>query len=244
MRRLVEGLTGTGKLGVVWGLQALKPASGLTLTYLGGYIRVTPVAGTTIPQGYNEFAIAGATNPITASRDAYFYVTTAGTLTKLEVANNAAKPSQATIGVGSQFVWKVVTNGTDITSVSDLRQYAGADLVIESLDQSFVAAEVGSSHFKPGFRGRVLALDSTVTTALAGTDTGSETLALGDMGETFSNMTGGSLTHSISAAIGERRLAIPTTNADFGPGDSIRLTSAKTTSGGKAYALVIMERLG
>lgn len=245
MRRLVEALTGTGKLGVVWGLEAPLPASGLTLTYLGGIIRVSPVVGgTPVPQGYNEFAIVGATNAITASRDAYFYVTTAGVLTKLEVANGAAKPSQATIGVGSQLIWKIVTNGTDITTCSDLRQFAGCDLIIENIEQSFVAADAGSHHIQPGFRGRVLALESTVSTVLAGTDTGTITLARAEMNSTFAAITGGVTTHSISAAVGERRLAIPTANADFGPGDKIRVTSAKTTSGGVAVAQVVMERLG
>lgn len=244
MRRIAGSLTGTGRFGVVWGFEGPKPASGLTQTYIGGIIRLALPAGTQNPLGYGEFQIASATKLYTASKDTYAYVTTAGVLSYVEVANNAAKPSQATVGVGSQFIWKVVTNGTDITSVVDLRQTADADLVIEHALLSFVAANVGSFYIQPGFRGRLIAIDSEVSTALAGTDTGTETAALVNHDNTVTAVTNGVVTHSISAAIGERKLALPTAVHEFGPGDRLRITTAKATSGGWAVAKVIMERLG
>lgn len=243
-RQKLNADMGVASMGVLVGLEGPLPASGLTQTYSAGLVRTATAPTAQNPLGYIETRIAGSTKTYTVSKDTYAYVSEAGVLTYLEVANGAAKPSQATIGVRSEWIWKVVTDGSNITSVSDLRRFASADIERIRVRSSFVAADLGVDDFQPGYHGRILAIDSSVDIALAGTDAGTVTAFLVNHDNTATAVTNGAVSHAASAAAGVRHLVVPTAVNVFGRGDRIRLTAAKSTSGGGAMVTVVLERLG
>lgn len=224
--------------GVVFGLKVRVPASGLTVTIEGGLIRV----GTSVrPAVAVEKVLQQQTLAITASKDAYVYVDSTGAIAKVEVANGAAKPSQATIGENSEFLAKCVSNGSDVTSVQDLsRRGPHGKIHVLSFGQGFVTAEQGAISKPSPVDGRIIALEGTVTVALAGTDAGTATPAIGE-NDVFANVTGGALSFPLSSAVGARIRAIPTGANYVKAGQAIRLTSAKTTSGGRAEVQVYIE---
>lgn len=226
--------------GVVFGLIVRKPASGLTVTVEGGVIRVG--APTTSPPARSiEKTFAQTTQAITASKDAYLYITEAGALAKLEVANGAAKPSQADIGTNSEFIAKCVSNGTDVTGVVDLRRDAPhGEIKMLEVDASFVTATQGGNGTVVPWNGRLIAVEAIVTAALAGTDAGTITPAIGE-NDVFTNVTGGVVTIPLSSAVDTRVRAIPTALRSIRSGNLLRLTSAKTTSGGAARVLAYIE---
>lgn len=231
-------LLGNLTRGVVDGLIVRKPASGLTATYDGGVVRVGSGVAT---QPVKELVIASSTIAITASKDGYIYITSAGTVTKIEVANGAAKPKQADIGADSEFLALAVTSGTDITSVTDLRRLAShGDIKHLIVPISFETGEQADNGIVVEFNGRILEIQSEVTKAIAATDAGTCTPAIG-VNEVYTNVTGGLLTFPLSTALNTRIEAIPTAANVFKKGNRIKFPTAKTTAGGKALLTVICE---
>lgn len=234
-------LVGVTRFGILFGLEYRLPASGLTAVYDGGYAKVKSAV---LGKDYDEYPIAAGSKLFTASKDTYVYINGAdGVLTYLAKTNGATKPTQADIGENSQLVAKVVTDGTNITAVQRLKREASHGRLHRiTFLAGFASTTVGDQFYKGLFGGRILAIRSAVTTALAGTDVGTVTLAIGKDG-TFTAVTGGVLTIAISAALSERDEVIATAANYFAPGDEIKCTSAKTTSGGQAMVEVIVEEL-
>lgn len=246
MRRLLDALTHHRPYGVLVGLEAPDPGSGLTLTYTTGLVRVKSA---TAPNGYTEYRVAGSTSVLTASKDTYVYIDpTTGAFSTIAVANGGTKPTFGTASgqfpVNAEVLWKVVTDGSDITSSEDLRRWAGIFVENFQFRVSFVTARQGYQDIQPGFAGRVLAIDGHVINALGDTDAGTVTLSrVPSSGAAGTTMTNGQLSFAASAAAGVRDLECPTVATHFGPSDRIRVTSAKTTTGGEAQVTVICERL-
>lgn len=241
-------LGGPRQYGVMYGLVVRNPNSAtLTATIEGGYARVP---SQTLGQKFQEFGLQESTKAFTASKDTYVFLNSAGTIVYIEVANGAAKPTQAVVdatnGVGSIYLAKVVTDGTRVLAtggVLDLRTEAThGELEAITVDASFEAGETGAFYVPLTYNGRVLAMFSGVYKALAGTDTGTEQLAIGE-NDVFVNATNGLVTHAISAAIGTRNTAYPTALNAFRSGNQLRVTTAKTTSGGKASIVLVVEKL-
>ncbi len=225
--------------GVVFGLIVRKPASGLTATYDGGFV---VVGGGQLPIPSRELVVSGSTIAITASKDAYLYVTSAGVLTKLEKTNGASKPTVADIGADSEFIAKVVTDGSNITSVQDLRRDAPHGK-IECLyaEGSFVTAEQSDNTLVCPWNGRLLAVEAVVTSVLGGTDVGTIVPAIGE-NEVFTNVTMDvPISFPLSSANGVRRLSFATALNAIRNGNALRLTTAKTTTGGLVHMQALIE---
>ncbi len=236
-----DGQLGVVTPGVVWGLYYPKPASGLTATYLAGLVRV----GQASPAGsVKEYRIAGTTKLFTASKDTYVSVTTAGALQYTEVANAAAKPSQATIGALSEWVAKVVTDATDITSVTDLRRQASADIELLGPVEADFGTTALTTHRIPVHRSlRVVAIESIVAVALHATDAGAVTASKIDRDNAATAMTNGATSHALSSAVGNRQVAVPTAANYLAPGEQIALVATKTSKGGRALTYAVVEYL-
>lgn len=233
--------------GVVFGLVARDPGSATLTTIIeGGRIRlqIDPALYSAVPQ--NEWAIQDTSKAFTASKDTYVYVSSAGALGYIEVANAATKPTLATLvatgGYGAQFIAKVVTDGSRVVAggVTDLRQFAGSFALSAGTTASFVTASQGAVYWKAPQKVRILGAQATVTAALGATDTGTITLASG-INDVYTNMTNGVITLAISATVGTRGACVPTTSHILGPGQAVRLTSAKTTTGGAAEVQILYE---
>jgi len=236
--RALEGTMGVNRPGVVYGLDYPVPASGLTATFLDGIVRIAAAGAA----GFREFVIQGTTKLFTASKDTYVYCDPNGSLQYVELALGAAKPLQSTIGATSEWLFKVITDGSNITTVQDLRRFAGVKVrVFAGIVASFVTAQQGPIYLFPGFKGRVLALDGVVQTVLAGTDAGTVTPAIGKNGATPVAITGAVLSFPLSTIAGVRRCEVPTGANQFGASDAIVLTSAKTTAGGVVQCTVVCE---
>lgn len=235
--------------GVLWGLEFPKPASGLTATYTGGIARLAPDT-TTTPGSFaaRDYKVAGSTKLFTASKDTYVYLSSLGVLSYSEQTLGAAKPTLASLSAPlGQYLWKVVTDGSDITAVYDLRQMVPAWLeTVCEQDISFVTAEQGATtRWRAPYRCRLVALHAVVRLVVGGTDTGTVTPARVANGTSI-DIAGAVITAAISAAVGVKYDAIPTiaTNPEFGVGDELTLTSLKTTTGGILNMQAIVERLG
>ena len=94
------------------GLLGAVPSSSLTMIIPGG---VAYVLGKRV----NKSSGADLTHTYTVSKDTYVDISNAGVIAYSEVANGAGAPSVAANSTRTQ---KVVTNGSVITSVIDLRQ--------------------------------------------------------------------------------------------------------------------------
>lgn len=235
--------------GVVEGLLFPKPGSGLTATYLGGVVRLAPTGSDTTPGSRvgREFKIANATKAFTASKDTYVYIDSAGALQYSEVANGAAKPTLLSLTASlGQYLWKIVTDGSNITSATDLRQFAPAWIETLALGQgSYVTATQGATLFwSAPYRCRILKAYDVVAAAVAATDAGTVTFARVADG-TSANIAGLVLTNALSSAVAAYAEAVPTlaTNPEFAPGDQLVGTTAKTTTGGAVNVYVTVERL-
>ena len=101
---------------VVTGLLGLDPGVSLTMTTPGGTAYVT---GKRIVKSSSD---SDLTYTYPASNDTYDYLKNDGTIVHQSVANGAAEPAQPANTIKLQ---KVVTNATEITSVTDLRPLAG-----------------------------------------------------------------------------------------------------------------------
>lgn len=230
--------------GVVFGGIFRVPASGLTGTYQGMHVNILSATKT---KGIDKYVIQGSTNLFTASRDTYAYISEAGVLTFSAVTNGAAKPkliptADGGIGERSQFIAKIVTDGSDITGVSDLREMAGADIGITTSTTSFVTASQGARYITFPCDARILHIQTSVTAALGGTDTGTVTAAIGE-NHVFTAVTNGVVTLAISAPVADIDEATPSAANIIRAGNFLRLTSLKTTTGGAADVFVVYERL-
>lgn len=99
---------------VVSGLLGVDPGASLTMTIPGGTAYVIGIR--VVKAG----ADADLTRTYTASKDTYVDISNTGAITYSEVANGAGAPAVAGSSIRLE---KVVTNGTEITSVVDLRPY-------------------------------------------------------------------------------------------------------------------------
>lgn len=242
--------------GVIVGLTVRDPQSStLATTVQGGWIRLLPDPSQPGPQRkFTEYNVQDTAKTFTASKDTYVYISSTGTLGYIEVANGAAKPTQATLnttgGVGAQFIAKVVTNGSRVVDggVTDLRQMSGADLLKNVVALSFESGEQGSHYFEAPCDIRVLRVQGTVLKAVAATDNGTIQLAVG-LNDKYTNVANnGLITFTASAAIGTRASVHPG-NSTTGPtivrgGQVLLLTTAKTTAGGKINTEITYERVG
>lgn len=238
---------GASAPGVIDGLIVRDPGSStLATTIEGGVILLKP-ATTGTGVGYNDYVLQDTAKTFTASKDTYVYVNAAGALAYDELANGAAKPTPAAIealgGVGSQLIAKVVTDGARITAggVSDLRQPAPVTLERMTLPMSFLAAEVGATYLKLPGTCDIYGYVGTVTTALGATDAGTITAALG-LNDVYTNQAGGVTTWPLSSVLGTRVSAYVTGVRRLPKGQTLRLTSAKTTTGGHVTYQVLYAR--
>jgi len=110
-------------------------------------------AGVSYVSGY-RVATAATNHTYTASKDTYVYISNGGYFIYQEVANGASAPSTPT---NSLLLAKVVTNGTAITSVSDLRQLSiqitatTSNFPSDYRNQSFVSRDTTTTlHAEPG----------------------------------------------------------------------------------------------
>jgi len=105
-------------------------------------------AGTSYVTGFR--VVIGATaHTYTASRDTYVYVNQGGYYNYDEVANGASAPTNYTSANGNLLLAKVVTSGTAITSVEDLRTLS-------------LPITVTTSNFPSDYRdGAMVSIDST-----------------------------------------------------------------------------------
>lgn len=240
-RQQITGLIEGDQPGVRFGLIVRDPGSAtLTATIEGG---VAQVVSTTFNRVVDSYTFAETTNAFTASKDTYVYISAAGVLSYLALANNAAPPTQATLGVGALRIAKVVTDGSRVTAggVTDMRTFAGAgDFIVVGAFSGFLSTTVGAVYIPIMQDCIVRRIDSTVTTALANTDAGTVTAAIGK-NDVYTNVTNGAVTLALSSALGVRASATPTAANLIQAGNFLRLTSAKTTSGGAAQTYVTLE---
>jgi hypothetical protein len=230
--------------GVVSGLIVRDPQSATRATIVeGGHILIASATPSNPPTRY---AIQPAAKTFTASKDTYVYVDgVTGAIAYAEVANDAAKPALSALAANSQFIAKVVTDGSRIVDggVTDLRELAPAFIESFVRHVSFVTAGQGATgQWIAPCRGRLLYLKSVVALALGGTDTGTVTAAIGRNNK-FAAVTDGVLTLAISAAVAEIDESTPSAANEFNAGDVVRLTAAKTTTGGEAQVEVLWERI-
>lgn len=236
--------------GVVYGLVFQVPASLLVATYDGGIARVgnpsfpdiqdtgfQPAKSTVAPI---EKIVASGTVTVTASKDSYIYLDSAGVVQKVEVAQNAAKP-KIPDGNG-EFLAKVVNDGTNITGITDLRRLAAyGGFVSWAGILSFESGETGVVYIPVPATCRLITMTASVVKALAGTDTGTVTAAIG-VNDVYTNVTGGVITGGISAALSTRYSVVPTAANQAIAGNYVRLTPAKTTAGGRlSVQLVFLQ---
>lgn len=239
LQHLIDGPTP----GVISGMKYWDPGSAtLTATYDGGYVRLKDANGV-----LTEYVFQPSTKAFTASKDTYVYIDgTTHLIAYYEAANAGAKPVIGTdIAANSQFIAKVVTDGTRVTAgaVTDIRGSlaSSGEKMVLSWKAGFAAATVGDVHLRVPFNGRIIYFGASVTTALAGTDTGTVTLAIG-LNNVFTAVTNGVVTGAISAPLSTRYQVIPSAANAFQEGDTIKATSAKTTAGGEMDCFVIVER--
>lgn len=240
--------SGDAGVGVIDGLVVRDPGSAtLTTTIEGGIILLKPsTTGTGVTS--NDYVIQDTSKTFTASKDTYVYVNASGALAYDELANGATKPTTAAIealgGVGSQIIAKVVTDGTRVTAggVTDLRQLAGVTLERDTIaGLSFVTATQGATYWVPPGTVDIYGYRAVVTAALGGTDTGTITAALG-LNDVYTNQVGGVITGAISAAVATRYSAYVTGVRRLPAGQSLRLTTAKTTTGGAMMLQILYAR--
>lgn len=135
--------------------------------------------------------VAIATKTFTASKDTYVSVSPTGTVSYQEVANDATRPALTT---GYLWLAKVVTDGTEITSVTDLRQLTPSQAILSSVypvGSVYINAAVDTDPFYLlGFGTWAEIGEGKV---LVGQDTGDTSFDV--LGET-----GGAKTHTLTSA--------------------------------------------
>lgn len=225
--------------GFVFGGVVRKPASGLTATYDGALLRV---GGGALPVPNVERIYSGSTIAITASRDAYLYVDVNGVVQKIEKTLGATKPTISDIGVNSEFLAKVITDGSNITTVQDLRRESPHGVIHRlPVQGSFVTAEQSDNAILVPVSGRLIAVAGFVTSVLGGTDAGSVTPAIGE-NDVYTGVTMDvAISFPLSSANGTRRLSFATALNAIRAGNYLRLTTAKTTTGGLVHLEAFVE---
>jgi hypothetical protein len=243
---LERSLGGERSYGTIFGLAVRDPQSAtLTTVHEAGVARVK---STVLGQKTDDKYVQETSKTFTASKDTYAFLKTDGTYVYIEKTLNDPKPTQAEVdaaaGADALYIAKVVTDGTRVVDggVTDMRKEAGhGEIEAVSIDASFEAGEVGAMYYRLPFAGRVLALDTSVYKALAGTDNGTATLAIG-LNNKFTNVTGGLATVPLSSAVGTRVQVVPTALHLFSKDQTLRLTTAKATAGGKIMVNVYLEK--
>ena len=225
--------------GVLFGFVVRKPASGLTATYDGGFVNI---GSGQLPMPTVERIVSGATIAITASRDAYLYVDGNGVVQKIEKTLGATKPTIADIGVNSEFIAKVTTDGSNITTVQDLRREAPHGKIERlSTEGSFVTAEQSDNAILVPFSGRLLAVAAFVTSVLGATDVGTVVPAIGE-NDVYTGVTMDvAISFPLSSVNGVRRLSFATALSAIRAQNYLRLTTAKTTTGGLIHLEAFVE---
>ena len=115
----------------------------------------------------------------------------------------------------------------------------GAVLETMIVPVSFESGEVGTIFIDFPYACTILSYQFVCTKALAGTDAG--TIQFADNAGT--NMTGGLATIPASTAFGTRVGATITAGGDVALNDDIRITTAKTTAGGRGFVSITLTRL-
>lgn len=110
---------------------------------------------------------------------------------------------------------------------------------IVTVPLSFETGEAGAAKIYFPYRVRITKIRTMVQKALADTDAGTVTGA-----NSTGNSTGGVTTHAASAALADEQSATPTTNYYVARNSYYKLTSAKTTAGGKVLATLEYVRAG
>lgn len=237
-----DGLGELKSLGVITGLIARDPqTASLATTLEGGWIQLLLSTGRT-----SLFRIADTAKTFTASKDTYVGVNSAGAIFYIENTLNDPKPTNAVViaagGVGAQLIAKVVTDGTRVLDggVTDMRIKAAVQLESLVVSQSFTAADQGAFYWIAPCRVRIWKLQSTVMVDLSGTDAGTITAARG-INDKYTDMTNGATSMAASSATGFRASALPSANFILDAGQSLRLTSAKTTTLGSCITQVLYQ---
>ena len=109
----------------------------------------------------------------------------------------------------------------------------GGKGLLAAIRMSFETGEAGLITIKFPYKVKILLLRSIVTKALSDTDAGTITPA-----NATGNMANGTITHALSAALGNTIEATPTTNQVIEKDADLKLTSAKTTVVGKVAVTV------
>ena len=109
---------------------------------------------------------------------------------------------------------------------------------VRDILMSFETGEQTATKVYFPFAVKILKIRGIVMKALAATDTGTIQGANLD-----GNSTGGLITGAISAALNVEYSATPTTNYMVGKNSYYKLTSAKTTAGGKMLVSLEYERI-
>jgi len=246
-RAQLEALMGIASPGLVYGFHAPDPgAADLDWVYSESLVRIAHNVSN--PEGFTEFVLDSGTETVTASRDTYAYVHgTTGVLTFVAVTNGADKPVIGGSGTSdivdnSLFLAKCVSDATDITSITDLRQFTG-NIQTHAIPVGFETADLGVHKWVPRVHARVIGLDSRVINALAAANAGTVIPYTIDMGGTATEVTNATISHAASADPGVRDLEISDGFFYINEMDEIDLESAKETVGGCCMVTVVLEIL-
>ncbi len=145
---------------VVSGLLGADPGASLTMTIPGGTAYVL---------GLRVLKLDGAgdlTRTYTAGKDTYVDISNAGVITYVEVNNGAGAPA---VTGNSLRLMKVVTNGTEITGVTDLRTLAPVSSAAAA--NKLVASQSDSTLAYTVARSKLLTLDNPFSAKNSGSVT-------------------------------------------------------------------------
>lgn len=135
--------------------------------------------------------------------------------------------------------------GTDASGATGFVKYSAGTASIGTITETLIApvsfetGEVGTIFIDFPYACTILSYQFVCTKALAGTDAG--TIQFADNAGT--NMTGGLATIPASTAFGTKVGATITAGGDVAQNDDIRITTAKTTAGGRGFVSITYTRL-
>lgn len=210
-------------------------ASVVQYTISGGQILFTFLAGGIVNAAINASAAIAWTKmaALTASK---VVVTSAGGV--ITTANQLIAALGGTgIDTSASTGFPNVSSGTwSVDALTDVRH-------IDNL--SFVTANQGTYYVYFPFACTVTGINVRVTSAVSGTDVGNLTIANNTgTAMTGDNLTAGVLEVAISAAFGTGYTSTLETNNTFAAGESMRITTSKTTTGGVVSADITFTRTG
>lgn len=130
---------------------------------------------------------------------------------------------------------KIVNNAVTVTKLGTNEQMF--DVVIPI---SFETGEKGEYRFYPSFKCQLITVISRLNKAMGATDDGTIQLA-----NSTGTMTDGLITHIASATFGDQQSVTPSSNTTVDPSFSeyFKMTSAKTTAGGKTILILQLIRI-